>query len=117
MRKITPISAAFSISLLAACSTLSDNEALNADYPGHTTTAYQWTAEKNTGAALLKLALFIDRGDLHPEHYGHAGKWFIKACKRVSLAGCNTTGLAFEQGENGLDQDFEQSRAHYLKAA
>ena len=61
--------------------------------------------------------MLIDKGEVGEDAYGSAGSWFKKASDLGSLAGCHNLGVAYEYGKNGMQKDYVQARAFYLRAA
>jgi TPR repeat protein len=102
---------------LAGCQTTPGDAAVRSGHPQQAAALYQKGAEQGDPKAALKLGLLIDAGEVSPNTYGSAGKWFKTGCELGNVPSCHNTGVAFEYGKNGLAQSYEHARSYYQKAA
>ena len=49
--------------------------------------------------------------------YGTPITWFKKGCTLRSLPACHKVGVSYEQGRNGVNQDYAEATSYFLQAA
>lgn len=100
-----------------SCSTTPGDAAYRSGHSEQAADLYQKGAEQGDSAAALKLGLLVSKGTVSPEKYGHAIKWFIRACELGNNAGCHNSGHAYGDGLAGADKNHTRAREYYTIAA
>ena len=104
-------------SLVTGCNTTPGDAASRSGHPTQAADLYMQGAAQGDSSAALKLGLMLTEGRVSNTKYGNAIKWFIRACKLGSNAGCHNSGDAFEYGKLGAGKNYNKARTYYSLAA
>lgn len=102
---------------VAGCGVIPGDAAAKFGQPEQAAKYYQREANKGNAEAALRLGNLVDERKVSSTIYGSAVDWFKKASELGSLEGCHNVGVAYEYGTHGLEKDYVQAQAYYLKAA
>lgn len=73
--------------------------------------------DQGDGDAALQIGNLLLRGRIPAPRYGTPINWFKKGCALRSLPACHNVGVSYEQGRNGVSQDFAEATSYFLQAA
>lgn len=74
-------------------------------------------AEQGDGEAALQIGNMLTRGRIPVPRYGTPISWFKKGCALRNLPACHNVGVSYEQGRNGVSQDYAEATTYFLQAA
>ena len=69
------------------------------------------------GDAALQIGNLLVRSRIPGPRYGTPITWFKKGCTLRSLPACHNVGVSYEQGRNGVNQDYAEATSYFLQAA
>lgn len=73
--------------------------------------------DQGDGDAALQIGNLLTRGRIPAPRYGTPVIWFKKGCTLRSLPACHNVGVSYEQGRNGVNQDYAEAVNYFLQAA
>jgi len=103
--------------ILSGCSQTPGDAAVRGGHTQAGADLYLQGAELGHADAALKLGLLLDEGRVSSPQYKTAAHWFKRACELGSVEGCHNTGVAYEEGKDGVAIDYMQASSYYRRAA
>ncbi len=73
--------------------------------------------DQGDGDAALQIGNLLVRSRIPGPRYGTPITWFKKGCTLRSLPACHNVGVSYEQGRNGVNQDYAEATHYFLQAA
>jgi TPR repeat protein len=80
-------------------------------------TELQRKVDQGDGDAALQIGNLLIRSRIPGPRYGTPITWFKKGCTLRSLPACHNVGVSYEQGRNGVNQDYAEATSYFLQAA
>lgn len=82
-----------------------------------TATELRRQADEGDAGAALRLGNLLARNRVPAAKFGNAADWYKKGCALDDLSACHNLGVSYENGRNGVAQDYPEAAAYYLKSA
>ena len=73
--------------------------------------------DQGDGDAALQIGNLLISSRIRHPRYGTPITWFKKGCTLRSLPACHNVGVSYEQGRNGVNQDYAEATSYFLQAA